>query len=218
VSTRTLIAIAIASSFVGCRDTTDDVAPPVPLADRAPLAATLETTEGVVRCIIEPARAPRAAAMFVGFAQGTARWRDPATGRPAHRPLYQDLSVFRATPGVSMQTGCPVGDGTGHPGYRIPVETSDDDRARLARPGALLFARYNPAPNRVDPHPPPTGHVIGSQFVVSLTDMSHLAGEHTVLGTCSDLDVVARIAAVVASKERPVRLTAVRIDRGPSDR
>jgi cyclophilin family peptidyl-prolyl cis-trans isomerase len=125
------------------------------------------------------------------------------------RPLYQDLAVFRGTPGALMQTGCPIGDGTGHPGYRIPVEASDGDAARLGRPGALVLARYTPPPNRIDPAPPPPGDVIGSQFAVTLTDMGHLAGQVTVIGSCADLDVVARVAALVAGKERPVRLVRV---------
>ena len=41
---------------------------------------------------------------------------------------------------------------------------------------------------------------------MGLTDMSHLAGKVTVLGTCSDLDVVQRIAGAVAGKERRVDL------------
>jgi len=111
-----------------------------------------------------------------------------------------------------VQSGCPVGDGTGHPGYRIPVESSPDDARRLAEPGALLLARYHPAPNRDDPEPPPPGHVIGSQFVIAVSDMSHLAGEVTVIGSCSDLPRVRAMASLVASGERKVVLRRVAIE------
>jgi hypothetical protein len=46
--------------------------------------------------------------------------------------------------------------------------------------------------------------VLGSQFAVTLTDMSHLAGKVTVLGRCQNLDRVAAIArAFKQGKERP---------------
>jgi peptidyl-prolyl cis-trans isomerase B (cyclophilin B) len=126
--------------------------------------------------------------------------------------MYRDLAFFRAIPDALVQSGCPVGDGTGHPGYRLAVESSADDSQRLARPGALLLARYHPAPNRTDPAPPPPGHVIGSQFVIALADMSHLANAVTVIGSCSDLERVRAIALTVASGKRRVRLARVEVD------
>lgn len=165
------------------------------------IAAELNTSEGVVRCALTPARTPRGVALFVGLARGRAAWRDRRSGTVTHRPMYRDLLFFRAIANAMVQSGCPIGNGTGHPGYRIPVESTYDDAARLVRPGALLLARYQPAPGRVDPDPPPPGHVIGSQFVITLTDMSHLAGKVSVIGTCADLTVVARIAKRVSAGE-----------------
>lgn len=103
-----------------------------------------------------------------------------------------------------VQTGCPKNDGTGTPGYRIAVEAHAEDRERLARPGALFLARYRPPPDRPDPAPPPPGDVIGTQLVVGLVDMSHLAGQVTVLGACQDLDVVGSISRRVAGGGRVV--------------
>jgi len=45
--------------------------------------------------------------------------------------------------------------------------------------------------------------------------MSHLAGQVTVLGSCADLDVVRRIASVVARKERRVELVRTEVAGGP---
>jgi peptidyl-prolyl cis-trans isomerase A (cyclophilin A) len=169
-----------------------------------PIAVTLETTEGPVHCELDASRAPHAVALFVGLATGRAAWLDPKTREVTRRPLYDNLTFHRAIPHVLVQSGCPVGDSSGHPGYRIAVEASPDDAARLARPGALLLARYTPAPGRADPDPPPPGHVLGSQFVVALTDMSHLASQVSVLGRCRDLETVDRIAERATSgKDRP---------------
>ncbi len=176
------------------------LAPPSPAAVfgrtiPARLDAQFLTDEGTIHCVLEPLRTPRGAALFVGLARGGFAWRDPRSGTVRTSPLYDGLTFHRTMPGILAQTGCPLGDGNGHPGYRIPLEPRDDDRARLARPGALFVATYTPPPYRRDPSPPPPGQVVGSQIGIGLRDMSHLAGRTTVLGACEDLDVVARIAS-----------------------
>src|SRR5262249_22006933 len=148
-------------------------------------------------------------------ATGRAPFRDPRSGQIVHRPFYRDMLFFRGIEGTLVQTGCPLNNGTGHPGYRIPVEVDPGDSARLARAGALFLARYTPPPNRPDPAPPPPGEVIGPQLVVGLTSMSHLAGKVTVLGECADLDVVRRIARAVAKKEHDVELLRVEVSGSP---
>jgi cyclophilin family peptidyl-prolyl cis-trans isomerase len=209
-----VVSIAVMATFVSCRE--KPLGPPsaeeIGVA-RGNVAITIDTTEGAIHCELDGARTPKSVAMFVGLATGRAPWRDPKTREIVRRPFYSDLAVFRAIPDALVQTGCPIGDGTGTPGYRIPVETSADDRERLARPGVLLLARYNPAPNRPDPNPPPPGDVIGSQIVIALSNMSHLADQVTVIGSCADHDVVRRISNLVAKKERPVRLVSVRQGR-----
>jgi peptidyl-prolyl cis-trans isomerase A (cyclophilin A) len=164
------------------------------------IRARLETSEGAVHCELEPATAPRAVALFVGLATGRASWLDPRAHAVVTRPMYRELTFFRAVPNAFVQTGCPLGNGTGTPGYRIAIETSPNDARRLARAGALLLAAYHAPPNRVDPSPPPPGQIIGSQFVIALGDLSHMAGQVSVLGSCHDLDNVRAIAAKVASR------------------
>lgn len=154
-----------------------------PRAPARPLV--LETTRGTIRCSLD-ARAPRATAMVIELAQSG---------------FYDGLAFFRAIPGVLVQTGSPANDGSGPPEHRLPVEASPDDAARLSRPGALFLAHYMPPPGRVDPNPP--RDPIGTQLVIALADMSHLAGTVTVLGTCGDRDVVARIADDVAAHSTP---------------
>jgi peptidyl-prolyl cis-trans isomerase A (cyclophilin A) len=192
-------------------------APPSPAVALAGLPAgalipvRVETDAGVIRCQLDAGRTPAAVALFVGLATGRAVWRDPRTRTPTRAPLYRDLVFHRGIPGVLVQSGDPLGDGTGHPGYRIAVESNADDRARLAQPGALLLARYTPPPGRADPAPPPPGHVIGSQFVIALTDMSHLAGQVSVIGRCVDLEVVRGLAARLGSGVARPRLIRVSV-------
>jgi len=193
------------------------------LAAEGELTAFIETSEDPahpIRCTLDPARSPRGVALFAGLARGRAAWRDPrAAAIVQGRRYYDGLLVFRAIPNLMIQSGCPAGDGTGHPGFRIEVESHPDDAVRLAKPGALLLAAYHPAPNREDPTPPPPGQVIGSQFVITLGDMKHLASKVTVIGACRerDLEHVSRIAEAVASAAHAVTITRVGIEVTPRD-
>lgn len=176
-----------------------------------PITVTLVTDQAAVPCTLDAQRAPHGVALFVGLATGRATWRHPRTGEVTTRPLYIDLPFFRGIPGVLVQSGCVVGDGSGHPGYRIEVEAHADDTERLRQPGALVLARYTPPPHREDPAPPPAGHVLGSQFAVTLTDMSHLAGKVSVLGRCGNLDVVRSIARHRTRQAPSARLLRVEL-------
>lgn len=188
--------VALLGLLVACKAK----APPEPPAPDAvfgarttPVAIVLETSRGPVHCSLEIAKARRASAMIVGLATARAPFLDRG-GQVAQRPYFDGLAFFRKIPGALIQTGCPNDDGTGTPGYRIPVESSPDDAERLAEPGVLLLARYTLQQGRTDPAPPPPGHVIGTQMVIALGDMRHLAGRVTVLGACRDLEVVEAIA------------------------
>ena len=196
------LGLAIAALAGACRNES---------AAEQRIELTLETDLGAIHCTLEPRHAPRAVALFVGFATGRSRWLDPATRRETDRPMYRDLPITRAIPNVYIQSGDPVGDGSGHPGYRIEVEAQPHDAERLRRPGALVLARYTPPPGRSDPNPPPAGRVLGSQFAVLLTDMSHLAGSVSVLGSCRDLELARRISVDVGAHRRARRLRRVSV-------
>lgn len=200
---RCCLALAGAFTLAACKR--EPPPGPTPLASAiagldgpGPLEAQIVTTEGTVRCTLDEAKTPRSVGMFVGLAR---------------RHFYDGLSVFRATDGVMFQSGCPNGDGTGTPGYRIELEPHADDEARLSRAGVLLLASYHAPPNREDPAPPPPGQVIGSQFVIALGDMHHLAGHVTVLGACVDLPTVRAITHAAATKPRAVSVTRITIAR-----
>ncbi|MFO0611721.1 MAG: peptidylprolyl isomerase [Polyangiaceae bacterium] len=173
---------------------------------------TLVTSEGDVHCAIEEDHAPTAAAHFLAWADGSEPFLDARSGAWTRAPLYRDLAFFRALERGYVQSGCQLGDGTSTPGFRFPVEARADDARRLSSPGAIAFVTYRAPPDREDPAPPPPGDVVGSQFILTLGDMHHLAGAVPVLGACDDLDVVDRIAHDVLAGGRPRLL---RVDRGP---
>lgn len=202
--------VTVGMLLAGCAR---EVSPPSPddvfgSAPPADLAIVLETDEGVIDCTIHPARTPNGAALLVGLSRGGYAFRDPRTSEVSTAPLYRDLVFHRTIEDVLVQTGCPLGTGTGTPGYRIPKETRDDDLAMLSRPGALVLATYTRPPNRVDPSPPPPGHVHGSQIAIGIAPLPHLAGTATVLGECEDLDVLRAVSR--RPRDQRARLRSLR--------
>lgn len=83
--------------------------------------------------------------------------------------FYDGLGFHRVLSGFMAQTGCPVGDGSGGPGYNIYCEC-DQANHRKHFSGTLSMAKQA-AKN--------TG---GSQFFITFRRTSHLDGLHTVFG------------------------------------
>ena len=96
--------------------------------------------------------------------------------------FYNGVTFHRIIPGFVIQGGCPRGDGTGGPGWKVPAEFND----REHHPGVLSMARSS------DPDS------AGSQFFVCLTreNCRHLDGQYTAFGKVIDgMDVVEKIAS-----------------------
>ena len=87
----------------------------------------------------------------------------------AQKGFYDGLTFHRVIPDFVIQGGCPVGNGTGGPGYRIPCETSGGNQYHDRGVLSMAHAGKN------------TG---GSQFFVchSRNNTSHLDGVHTCFG------------------------------------
>jgi peptidyl-prolyl cis-trans isomerase A (cyclophilin A) len=158
------------------------------LGGRGQLVATLSTTLGDMRCRLHEQQVPSTVANFVGLARGTRPFWDPWQGAWVRRPYYDGLIFHRVIPGFMIQGGCPLGRGSGSPGYTFADEIVP--ALRHARPGVLSMANAGPGTN-------------GSQFFITLAPTPHLDGRHTVFGSCEPLSIVERIA---------------RVDRGPGDR
>lgn len=95
--------------------------------------------------------------------------------------FYDGLTFHRVIPDFVVQGGCPKGDGTGGPGYKIDCEL-DGEKQHHER-GALSMAHAGRN----------TG---GSQFFIchSRKNTAHLDGNHTVFGkVVNGLDVIDEI-------------------------
>lgn len=101
--------------------------------------------------------------------------------------FYNGLTFHRVIPGFMIQGGCPLGTGTGGPGYSIKGEFSHNGfRNDLKHtPGVLSMARaYNP-------------NSAGSQFFIMHENSPHLDGEYAAFGKVFEgLDTVDAIAKV----------------------
>ena len=104
---------------------------------------------------------------------------------------YDGLKFHRVLQNFMAQTGCPKGDGTGGPGYRIYCEclTRNDYRNFFA--GSLGMAHGGPN----------TG---GSQFFITFRPTANLNGKHTCFGrVIRGLDIVKEITKINPEKPDP---------------
>ncbi len=131
-----------------------------------PKFATLKTTLGDIKIELFPDKAPETVANFVGLAKGTKEFKDPKTGKPVKRPLYDGTIFHRVIPGFMIQGGDPLGNGMGGPGFEFKNEDSD---LRFDRKGRVAMANRGRNTN-------------GSQFFITVAVTPHLNGGYTIFG------------------------------------
>ena len=91
--------------------------------------------------------------------------------------FYNGLTFHRVIPNFMIQGGCPKGNGTGGPGYKIKCEINPRKHTK----GALSMAHAGKN----------TG---GSQFFITHSPQPHLDGVHTVFGQVTEgMEVVNKI-------------------------
>jgi peptidyl-prolyl cis-trans isomerase B (cyclophilin B) len=88
----------------------------------------------------------------------------------AKKGFYNGLSFHRVVPDFVVQGGCPMGDGTGGPGYQIKAEFNKQKHLR----GSVAMARSQ--------HPDSAG----SQFYITYGATPHLDNSYTVFGKVVD--------------------------------
>jgi len=131
------------------------------------LTAVMNTDKGTIRLNLYPEQTPTTVANFVNLAQ---------------RGFYDGLGFHRVINDFMVQGGCPLGTGTGGPGYRFGDEF--DPQLRHDGPGKLSMANAGPGTN-------------GSQFFITHVATPWLDDAHTIFGAVdsdADQDVVNAIA------------------------
>jgi peptidyl-prolyl cis-trans isomerase A (cyclophilin A) len=165
--------------------------------------ARFDTTEGSFTIRLFEKEVPKTVANFVGLADGSKEWKDPATGEKKKGPYYDGVIFHRVINGFMIQGGDPLGQGTGGPGFTFADEFHPS--LRHDRAGILSMANAGPNTN-------------GSQFFITLGPTPHLDRKHSVFGEVVEgLDVVRRIGAVPTGRQdrpvKPVVMNKVTIER-----
>ncbi len=166
--------------------------------------ADFYTTMGNFRVQLFEDEAPKTVANFIGLATGSRPWKDPKTGETKHGvPFYNGLIFHRVIKDFMIQGGCPLGTGTGGPGYKF----EDEFHPSLKHDGPGVLSMANSGPN-----------TNGSQFFITHTATPWLDNRHTVFGkVTSGMEVVDAIAKVpTGMHDRPqtdVVINEIRIVR-----
>lgn len=141
----------------------------------------MHTSEGDIHLDLFDQQAPQTVRNFLGLATGTQEWKDPITGETQNDPFYNGLSFHRIIKDFMIQGGCPLGTGTGGPGYEFDDEI--DPSLTFAEPYKLAMAN---AGTRRDPSTGEVHGTNGSQFFITTVPTPWLDGHHTIFGQVAD--------------------------------
>ena len=131
------------------------------------ITAAMETNKGTINITLYPDQTPVTVASFVNLAR---------------KNFYDGLNFHRVISDFMIQGGCPLGAGTGGPGYRF--EDEFDASLKHDAAGKLSMANSGPGTN-------------GSQFFITHGPTPHLDGAHSIFGavdSAADQDIVNSIA------------------------
>ena len=120
------------------------------------MQATIKTSKGDIRLTLFAEKTPLTVANFANLAR---------------RGFYDGLNFHRVIGDFMIQGGCPLGTGTGSPGYRF--EDEFDVTLRHDQPGRLSMANSGPGTN-------------GSQFFITHVPTPHLDDNHSIFGEVVD--------------------------------
>ncbi len=146
----------------------------------------MQTTEGAITFELFDEDAPKTVANF---------------RKLASEGFYDGLSFHRVIKDFMIQGGCPLGTGTGGPGYTFEDEINSHEVLK----GRLAMANAGPDTN-------------GSQFFIVTADACPwLDGKHTVFGEVrSGMDVVEKLGSVQTDRHdrprEPISIVGVELD------
>lgn len=126
--------------------------------------AKFTTEKGEILVRLEHEKTPGTVGNFVALAEGNLE----NSSKPQGTPYYNGLNFHRVIPDFMIQGGCPLGTGTGNPGYKFDDEFHPELKHNA--PGKLAMANSGPATN-------------GSQFYITHVPTPWLDGKHTVFGS-----------------------------------
>ncbi len=154
--------------------------------------AQFTTSEGPFTVRLFDQEAPNTVENFVGLAEGTKEWTDPRTNKKVSTPYYDGVIFHRVIKGFMVQSGDPLGQGIGGPGYKFKDEFHPT--LRHSKAGILSMANSGPNTN-------------GGQFFITLGPTPHLDDRHSVFGEVVEgMEVVATIGSTpTKSQDRPVK-------------
>ncbi|GAA1704174.1 peptidylprolyl isomerase [Propioniferax innocua] len=155
--------------------------------------AVLHTNHGDITINLFENHAPKTVENFAGLATGTKEYADPTTGDATTGKFYDGLIFHRIIDGFMIQGGCPLGRGTGGPGYQFGDEFHPE--LQFDRPYLLAMANAGPGTN-------------GSQFFITVAPTPHLNNRHTIFGEVADDESKAVVDAIgkvqTGPMDRPV--------------
>ena len=154
--------------------------------------AKITTNKGEINIKLFYEQTPLTVANFICLAEGL--------NTNDNKPFYDGLKFHRVIPNFMIQGGCPLGTGTGDPGYKFADEFVDD----LMHDGAGVLSMANSGPN-----------TNGSQFFITHKDTPWLDGRHSVFGKVDSTDTGS--FDVINSIEQDDLIQSVEIVRGDRD-